>query len=209
MTPTSLSPDAAAPPAEASLPAPPLDPDTRHGLGELIARMATGDEMALARFYELTLARVYGLACRIAGRSELAEEICVETFWQAWRDATRYNPARGEPLAWLMMMTRSRALDALRRLDPAQNCADPEQFLDGQCSPERSPLDTLLLAEQTRALGPALMRLTSTQRQMIGLAFYRDLSHQQISDETGLPLGTVKSHLKRAQDALRIALAQA
>ena len=207
---TSLPPghDAtASPPTHA--PSPQSAPDALTTLGTLISRMATGDETALARLYELTLARVYAQALRIVGRNELAEEVCVETFWQAWREATRYNPARGEPLAWLMMMTRSRALDALRRQEPALSCADPESLRDEPCSPERSPLDHLLAAEQRRILGPALMQLSPPQRHMIGLAFYRDLSHQQISDETGMPLGTVKSHLKRAQDALRIALAQA
>lgn len=178
-------------------------------LTQLIARMAAGDEAALARLYDLTLARVHGLALRIAGRRDLAEEICVETYWQAWREALRYDSARGEPLAWLMMMTRSRALDALRRQDRATPCPDPETLFDNECAPDTSPLDCLMAAERASALGRALAQLTPIQRQMVGLAFYRDLSHQEISNETGLPLGTVKSHLKRAQDALRIALCQA
>lgn len=178
-------------------------------LAQLIARMAAGDEAALARLYDLTLARVHGLALRIAGRRDLAEEICVETYWQAWREAVRYDAARGEPLAWLMVMARSRALDALRRQDRAVSCPDPETHLDDEDSPDASPLDCLMEAERASTLGRALAALTPVQRQMVGLAFYRDLSHQEISDQTGLPLGTVKSHLKRAQDALRIALCQA
>ncbi|MEO6422157.1 MAG: sigma-70 family RNA polymerase sigma factor [Candidatus Nitrotoga sp.] len=75
--------------------------------------------------------------------------------------------------------------------------------------PEGSPLDQLMRAEQSGAIGRALTKLTPVQRQMVGLAFYKDLSHQEISDQTGLPLGTVKSHLKRAQDTLRIAICHA
>ncbi|MCA1978418.1 MAG: sigma-70 family RNA polymerase sigma factor [Thiobacillus sp.] len=204
----------------------PFDPDALHGslpmeeadasadphvaeLAQMIARMACGDEAALARFYDLTLPRVHGLALRIAGRRDLAEEICVETYWQAWREAVRYDAARGEPLAWLLVMTRTRALDALRRQDRAVSCPDPEIHLDDENSTDASPLDGLMAAERAGALGRALAALTPVQRQMVGLAFYKDLSHQEISAHTGLPLGTVKSHLKRAQDALRIALCSA
>lgn len=182
-----------------------------HGtaLAHLIQRMAQGDEAALARLYDLTLARVYALALRITARRDLAEEVCVETYWQAWREAVRYDAARGQPLAWLMVMTRSRALDTLRRLDRAISCPDPETHLEWESSPDASPLDRLMANEAAGALGRAIAVLTPVQRQMVGLAFYRDLSHQEISEQTGLPLGTVKSHLKRAQDALRTALIHA
>lgn len=182
-----------------------------HGtaLAHLIQRMAQGDEAALARLYDLTLARVHALALRITARRDLAEEVCVETYWQAWREAVRYDAARGQPLAWLMVMTRSRALDTLRRLDRAISCPDPETHLEWESSPDASPLDRLMANEAAGALGRAIAVLTPVQRQMVGLAFYRDLSHQEISEQTGLPLGTVKSHLKRAQDALRTALIHA
>jgi len=182
-----------------------------HGtaLAHLIQRMAQGDEAALARLYDLTLARVHALALRITARRDLAEEVCVETYWQAWREAVRYDAARGQPLAWLMVMTRSRALDTLRRLDRAISCPDPETHLEWESSPDASPLDRLMANEAAGALGRAIAVLTPVQRQMVGLAFYRDLSHQEISEQTGLPLGTVKSHLRRAQDALRTALIHA
>lgn len=178
-------------------------------LTSLIQRMASGDEAALGRFYELTLSRVYSLALKITGRRDLAEEVCVETYWQGWREAMRYDPLRGEPLAWLMVMTRSRALDTLRRLDRLSYCPDPETHLENEISADRSPLDQLLHSEQCGALNQALASLSATQRQMVALAFYKDLSHQEISEHTGLPLGTVKSHLKRAQDCLRGVLCQA
>lgn len=178
-------------------------------LTSLIQHMGAGDEAALARFYDLTLSRVYSLALKITGRRDLAEEVCVETYWQSWREAVRYDPLRGQPLAWLMVMTRSRALDTLRRLDRVSYCADPETHLDHESAAEGSPLDQLLHSEQCGALKQALATLTPTQRQMVALAFYKDLSHQEISEHTGLPLGTVKSHLKRAQASLRSALCHA
>lgn len=177
-------------------------------LTALIQRAAAGDEAALGRLYDLTLSRVYGLAIKITGRRDLAEEVCVETYWQSWREAARYDATRGSPLAWLMMIARSRALDALRRLDQVSYCAEPELYLEHEPCPQGSPLDHLLHSERSSALNVALAVLTPTQRQMVALAFYKDLSHQEISDQTGLPLGTVKSHLKRAQDNLRGALCQ-
>lgn len=178
-------------------------------MSSLIQRMGSGDEAALGRLYELTLSRVYSLALKITGRRDLAEEVCVETYWQSWREAMRYDPQRGQPLAWLMVMTRSRALDTLRRLDRVNYCADPETHLEHESAAEGSPLDQLLHSEQCGALKQALATLTPTQRQMVALAFYKDLSHQEISEHTGLPLGTVKSHLKRAQASLRGVLCQA
>ncbi len=177
-------------------------------LAALIQHVAAGDEAALSRLYDLTLSRVYGLALRITGRRDLAEEVCVETYWQSWREATRYDAARGQPLAWLMVITRSRALDALRRLDKVTYCAEPELFLEHESCPQGSPLDQLLHSERASTLKSALSALTPVQKQLVALAFYKDLSHQEISDQTGLPLGTVKSHLKRAQDCLRGVLCQ-
>ena len=175
-------------------------------LEDLIERIAEGDEAALSRFYDCTLSRVYGLALKITGRHDLAEDVCTETYWQCWREARRYDAQRGQPMAWLMIMTRTRALDALRRLDSVMYCPDPEVLLENEHTPDTSPLDHLLDGERSSSLRQAMTRLTPIQRQLVALAFYRDLSHQEISDHTGLPLGTVKSHLKRAQDCLRRAL---
>ncbi len=175
-------------------------------LATLIQQMAVGDEAALGRLYDLTLSRVFGLAMKITGRRELAEEICIETFWQSWREAGRYDAVRGEPLAWLMVMTRSRALDALRKHGRTIYCAEPEIYLEAEPCPSATPLERVLQEERADTLKAALGGLSPTQRQLIALAFYKDLTHQEICDQTGLPLGTVKSHLKRAQECLRVAL---
>jgi RNA polymerase sigma factor (sigma-70 family) len=181
-----------------------VDPSTRHRA--LIAAMAQGDETALNALYEATLSRIYGLALRVTGRKDLAEDVVVEVYWQAWRDAGRYDASRGEPMAWLYTICRSRALDILRRRDDAELHPDPEELIAGLPGRETQPLDALCAAEAGSALAVALESLTPVQRQMVALAFFRGLSHQEVAEHTGLPLGTVKSHLKRAQDALRLAL---
>ncbi len=175
-------------------------------LREWVLLMAGGDEVALEQLYDATLSRVYGLALKVTGRKDLAEEVAVETFWQAWREATRFDAGRGEVIAWLLMICRSRALDALRRRDGADSHPEPETLVAEPADHAGTPLDQLLLSEQVGMLGDALKTLTPIQRQMIALAFFKDLSHQEICDQTGLPLGTVKSHLKRAQAGLKMAL---
>lgn len=176
--------------------------DTSSQLCEWIARMSQGDEAALGYFYDTTLSRVFGLALKMTGRRDLAEEVTVETYWQAWREAVRFDATRGVPIAWLLMIARSRALDLLRKQDNAVSCAEPELLMEHEPNND-SPLGHLLNAEQNTELQDAMLTLTPIQRQMIALAFFKDLSHQEISDCTGLPLGTVKSHLRRAQDSLK------
>ena len=179
--------------------------DNSAQLCEWIKRMSNGDEAALGFLYDQTLSKVFGLALRITGRRDLAEEVSVETYWQAWREAVRFDAARGVPIAWLLMIARSRALDLLRKQDSAISCPDPEILITDEIG-EQSPLHHLLSTEQNAALQVALQCLTPIQRQMIALAFFKDLSRQEISDCTGLPLGTVKSHLRRAQDSLKLTL---
>lgn len=168
--------------------------------------MAGGDEAALGSLYAATLPKVFGLALKVSGRHDLAEEVVVETFWQAWRDAARFDADRGEVMAWLMIICRSRALDLLRKQDAAISLPEPEELLEYETDRCGTPLSQLLSAEQGNLLNDAMQALTPTQRQIVALAFYKGLSHQEICDHTGMPLGTVKSHLKRAQDTLRSVL---
>ena len=169
-------------------------------LAELIRRIADADEQALAAFYDVTLGKVYGLALRITGRPDAAEDVAVEVYHQAWRQAGRYDAARGRPLTWLLTMAHSRALDSLRRRDQADSHPEPE------VAPRSDPLDLLLTVERDSAIHGALARLEPIQRQLLALAFHRDFSHQEIADHTRLPLGTVKTHIRKAMLALRTAL---
>lgn len=171
----------------------------------LVARMAAADETALAAFYDLTLGKVYGLALRIAGQPEAAEDVAAEVYLQVWRQAGDYSAARGSVLAWLLTICRSRALDFLRRRDPAQTHPDPD-LLRAAPPSEPPPPDLLESLEARTSLHAALLALGNEQRQILALAFFRDLSHQEIAQRVGLPLGTVKSRIRRAQIALRAAL---
>lgn len=186
-------------------PEPPVDPHAQQRLW--ISAMAEGDELALGQLYDATLGKVYGLALRITGKPESAEEIVSDVYLQAFREATRFDAARGVVLAWLMMMTRSRALDHLRRRDIADSHPEPHSLHPERHIDENDPLADLLERESETRLKGALNALTPLQRQMLALAFFRDLSHQEIADQTRLPLGTVKSHIRRALEKLKPLLA--
>lgn len=176
-------------------------------LATWVRRMALGDEAALGFLYDATLAKVYSLALKVTGNRALAEDATTETYWQAWREAIRFDAERGVVIAWLLMMTRSRALDLMRKQDGASSHPEPTLLIT-DFPTDTNPLGYLLTSEDNSALKSAITSLSPIQRQMIALAFYKDLSHQEISNATGLPLGTVKSHLRRAQDTLKASLSK-
>ena len=172
-----------------------------------ILAMARGDQGALGKLYDATLGKVYGLALRITGKAESAEEVVSDVYLQAYREAARFDAQRGVVMAWLMMLTRSRALDHLRRRDFAESHPEPDSLHPERHIGENNPLDGLLELEGNARLKLALDELAPLQRQMLALSFYRDLSHQEIAGHTGIPLGTVKSHIRRALEKLKPLLA--
>ncbi len=172
-------------------------------LVSLLSRMADGDENALGEFYDATLGKVYGLALRITGKSEAAEDVAAEVYHQAWRQAGQYDAVRGRPLTWLLTVTRSRALDALRRRDVAESHPEPETLAEPVEAHGSDPQDLLLGLERDSALHAALEQLTPVQRQLLALAFYRDLTHQEVAEHLAMPLGTVKTHIRKALQRLQ------
>ena len=182
---------------------------TEERLAAWIAAIANRDERALAALYDGTLGRVYGLALRIVRKAALAEEVAEETYFQVWRQALRFDPARGSAMAWLLGMARSRAIDALRREARFQH-----QSLDvataAAVADDKPAWDDLLDVAQGHAeLHRALMLLNAQPRQLVALAFFRGLSHEEIASQTDLPLGTVKSQIRRSLLVLRQALGKA
>lgn len=173
----------------------------------LVERMQHSDQTALGRFYDLTINYVFGLAMRVTSKQSLAEEIVNDVYLQAWRNRASYQASQATPLAWLMMMTHSRAIDALRRESTVTKQQLPmlDDF-DAVDEQSLTQLEQLTQLEHTEQLAAALKLLDTQQRQWIMLAFYRGMSHQDIADYTGEPLGTVKTVLRRAQAVLRTAL---
>lgn len=178
-------------------------------LAALIARVMQQDEAALSELYAVMSGQVYAVALRFTRRVDAAEEVLQDTFWQIWRQAPRFDPARGTAVGWIMTIARSRALDTVRSVerDPVRTLrAISVDGIDIIGESAADPLDLLRDVRRDSLLHNALSALDPLRRQLIGLAFYRGLTHEEIASQTGLPLGTVKSHLRRALAALRQAL---
>lgn len=180
------------------------DPDV-----ELLRQVAAGSADALGRLYDRHAAKVYGLARRMLARLEDAEEVVQDVFAQIWRDAPRYRHERASVAGWMIMLTRTRAIDRLRarRARPDQHMAvEPSPALAliaDDPDPEAIAISTRD-AEQLRA---ALQELPAEQRSLLNLAYYEGLSHSEIAEKTGVALGTVKTRIRSAMISLREALA--
>ena len=168
----------------------------------LVAAMAAGEEEALSRLYELTVGRVLGLARAITGNAEDAEEVTCDVYTIAWERAGQFDPQRGAAIAWLLVSCRSRALDLLRRRRARREVSAPGV----EESSTVTAVDLLADVDKSSRIHDALGGLTAQQRELIGLAFYRDMSHAEIASMLDIPLGTVKSHIRRGLAVMRRAL---
>lgn len=192
--------------AHAAPPALPAAPDEAR-LAAWIDAIVDHDERALAALYDATLARVYGLVLRVVRRPALAEEVVEDTYFQVWRQAARFDPARGRALTWLLGMARSRAIDALRREARFEHDGLDDDAANERPSDDAGSDELLAATRQHAELHQALLQLQAQPRQLVAMAFLRGLSHEEIASQTLLPLGTVKSQIRRALILLREVLA--
>ena len=176
---------------------------------DLIARCARGDQAALASLYDMTAAHVNGLALRILGDRDLAEEITGDVFLQAWRSAASYDSGRGSPIAWLLTIARSRAIDRLRTTATDRRRTAPFELGLKAAATEPGPEEASSLVQRSRFVRAAMERLSREQREAIELAFFTGLSHNEIADTLGIPLGTIKTRIRLGMGRLRdVLLAQ-
>lgn len=179
---------------------------TDQELMELLDRIAAQDEPALRSLYERTSSRMYGLALRILGHKDWAEDVLQESYLQIWRTATGYRGTLSPPLAWMGLVVRSRALDFLRRRR-AERLHVNEEFDEAQDA-DAGPLELAQASEQTTVLYQCLERLDQRQRELVSLAYLRDLSHGELATQLQLPLGTVKTWIRRGLEQLRRCMAR-
>jgi RNA polymerase sigma-70 factor (ECF subfamily) len=174
-----------------------------------LGRMAKGDREALGEVYDRHGRLVYSLALRIVRDQADAEDIVQDVFAQAWRQAGRYDAARGTVLGWLLTLTRSRAIDQLRgrktRPEPSHDAGVLGEVVDaGPAADEQ-----LAWAGRATQIRSAIDKLSVLQRVAIELAFYEGLTHAEIADRLELPLGTVKTRIRQGLLKLRDQLAGA
>ncbi len=172
-------------------------PLTKRNLNACLAEIIEQNEVSLSQFYDQTINSVYGLALRITGRTEEAEEVVSDVYLQVWEQANRYQSEKASIMAWLLTICRSRAIDRLRK----RQQSSPE-VSDTECSElfnlDANPEYFLANTQQQSTINQALKKLSSLQRQLLSLAFFRGLTYQEIADFINMPLGTVKSHIRRS-----------
>ncbi|MBL0938030.1 MAG: sigma-70 family RNA polymerase sigma factor [Gemmatimonadaceae bacterium] len=179
-----------------------------HGTGDaaLLEAMRRGEQDAAAALYDLYSPMLLALALRICGQQPDAEEVVLDTFMQAWRDADRYDANRATVAGWLTTIARSRALDLVRARVRRQHASDAVQqrLVDESLTSVVQPADSALEhAEAGAAVRQAVSQLSEKQRCAIEMAFYEGLTHAEIAARLMEPLGTIKTRIRLGMTRLR------
>ena len=180
-----------------------------HLLASTLDGIAKGDRDAVHRLYDLTAAKLLGIALRILRRHDLAEEALHDAFISIWRNAGKYNRRLSAPTTWMVTILRNRCLDLLRRAEhevPIASCGDDDDWLERIESAEPDPMDHASHAQEARKLRECLGRLDPKQRAAILLVYYDDLSHTELAARMGAPLGTVKTWVRRGVKTLHASM---
>lgn len=176
-------------------------PDIEHELRELIRKISRGCESALGKLYDRMISQVFGLALKILRSRAEADEVTLDVFKQIWDKAYDYTPERGTPSAWLITLTRSRAIDKLRSDMRRRSLQDT---LHDDIPADTDPPDETAETREKRAfIEKALSELPPKQRESIELAYFHGLTQTEISAHMNEPLGTVKSWMRAGMMRLR------
>jgi len=178
-------------------------------LGAWLAAAALGDARAFRALYQASSAKLFGFALRILGKPELAEEALQDAFVSIWHSAAAYQPHLSAPMTWMATVVRNKALDILRRTDDTIELDLDEFDADIMTTAQASQAtDALVQADDARALARCMSTLEGAHRQAIGMAYLHDLSHSEISHRLNLPVGTVKTWIRRGLERLKACLAK-
>lgn len=177
----------------------------------LMGAISAGDAAALARLYDRHSPTIFAFCLRALGDRMDAEDLLIDIFWEVWAREDRYDPARSSPRTYLLNLTRSRIVDRLRTLRArrasasvrleGENDAQAEGFTHEAAPAE--PINDLVSAEQGAELRAAMERLTPAQREALEMAFFDAMSHSDVAQRLGQPIGTVKSRIRQALIRLR------
>ena len=173
-------------------------------------KIALGDRAALKALYDIVGGKLLAVALRVLHNREMAEDVLQEVFITIWNQAARYNTEHAQPLAWLCVMTRNRAIDMLRKNRPEvslhwRDADGEEQFHDAPDERE-TPLESLLSCESGTHLDTCLKTLEGEQKQALLLAYFEGLTHSELSARLRRPLGTIKAWVRRSLQRLKTCL---
>lgn len=167
---------------------------------ELLTRVARDrDRTAFAAVYDRLSPRVYGFLLKLLGNRTDADDVLQETFLQVWNQAERFDPTRANVNGWMLMIARSRAADRLRKRSASKRAAESVS----EPAVSSDPGEKLEAADTAGQVLAALSRIPPEQGDLIRLAFYDGLTHEQIARKLGLPLGTVKTRIRLGMMRLR------
>jgi RNA polymerase sigma-70 factor (ECF subfamily) len=175
----------------------------------LLTSVAKGDQQAFSQLYDHSSTLLYTLAFRMLGNHEEAADLLQDVYLEVWRKVVRYDVGRGTPIAWLITLTRSRAIDRLRSRNTRGHNAtvgldNPVSSRVADLGP--SPFETQADQELRMAVGSAMTILPPAQQQALELAYYEGLSHSEIAARLNQPIGTVKTRIKLGMSKLRDSL---
>lgn len=170
---------------------------------ELIGRMSEGDQSALAEFYDQSSRLVFGMVMRVVNDHAAAEEITLDAFHQVWRQARNFDSERGKPSSWLITIARNKAIDRLRSTKWSRQEQTSLEDVTSLLAAEGTPEKTAFISEQKKLVRSALAQIKPEQRQLIEIAFFSGLTHQEIANQLNLPLGTIKTRIRAGMMRLR------
>ncbi|MCU7891710.1 MAG: sigma-70 family RNA polymerase sigma factor [Candidatus Thiodiazotropha sp. (ex Ustalcina ferruginea)] len=171
-------------------------------LERLLAACALSDRKAFARLYSMTSAKLYGVVLRILNRNDLAQDCLQDAYIKVWNNAGNYPSQMAAPLTWMSAIVRNQALDLLRKRKREvmeSNDNGLPELIDGALL----PLEGLTRTDDGKRLGNCLEQLKEQQRQFIALAYFKGLTHDELAAYTEIPLGTIKTWIRRGLDQLR------
>jgi RNA polymerase sigma-70 factor (ECF subfamily) len=174
---------------------------------ELMHRIAVQDREALSQFYDQTARPLFSIACKMLGNTADAEEAVQDVFVQIWTKAGMFDATKGQPFHWVLALTRNRCIDGLRaRQRRSRIMADTSGEVEADHAIEPASVEAPIMANDAAVIQSVVNKLPKSQRQAIEMAFFRGLTHQEIAELLGEPLGTVKARIRRGMLKLREAL---
>lgn len=168
----------------------------------LLAACAMNDRKAFSRLYTITSAKLYGVVLRILNREDLAQDCLQDAYIKVWNNAGNYRSHLAAPLTWMSAIARNQALDLLRKQKREMTESDDKGFPE-QVDNNPLPLEGLSRTDEGRRLDNCLQQLKEQQRQIIALAYFKGMTHDELAAYTETPLGTIKTWIRRGLEQLR------
>jgi len=171
----------------------------------LLRRVAQGDRRSFEELYDRFSGALFSVAYRVLNNQEAAEDVLQDVFINIWEKSPLYDPTRGKPITWAVMMTRNKAIDRLRstqRRNRLQDALQSEAETFDQFD-DRSSFDAAISGETNKLVRDAIQTLPKDQREAIELAFFSSLTHVEIAERLNEPLGTIKARIRRGMMKLR------